>query len=65
MCIMVVELVDAVLGINNAEGFDFNVNLHLVHLDDVFSRTILKRQRYASLLSNFLLDNLFHLGRQH
>jgi hypothetical protein len=31
-------------------------------LDDVFPRTILKRQRYASLLSNFLLDNLFHFG---
>jgi hypothetical protein len=62
VCIMVVELVDAVLGINKAEGFDFNVNLHLVHFDDVFSRRILKRQRYASLLSNFLLDNLFHFG---
>jgi hypothetical protein len=47
---------------NNAEGFDLSVNLHLVHLDDVFPRTILKRQRYASLLSNFLLDNLFHFG---
>ena len=65
MCIMLVELVDVVLGINNAEGFDLTVNLHLVHLDDVFSRTILKSQRYASLLSNFLIDNLFHLGRQH
>jgi hypothetical protein len=34
--------VDAVLGINNAQGFDLSVNLHLVHVDDVFSRTILK-----------------------
>jgi hypothetical protein len=29
------ELVDVVLGINHAQGFDLNVDLHLVDMDDV------------------------------
>jgi hypothetical protein len=29
------ELVDVILGINHAQGFDLNVDLHLVDMDDV------------------------------
>jgi hypothetical protein len=34
------ELVDAALGINHAQGFDLNVDLHLVDVDDVAPPTI-------------------------
>jgi hypothetical protein len=34
------ELVDAALGINHAQGFDPNVDLHLVDVDDVAPPTI-------------------------
>jgi hypothetical protein len=58
------ELVGATLGINYAQGFDLNVNLHLVDMDDV-TPPIIKlsdAKHHASLLSNFLLDNSSHFG---
>jgi hypothetical protein len=50
------ELVDVDLGINYAQGFDLNVDLHPVDVDDV-APPIVKLsdpKRHASLLSNFL-----------
>jgi len=58
------ELVDVALGINHAQGFDLNVNLHSVDVDDV-APPIVKLsdvKRHASLLSDFLLDNSLHYG---
>jgi hypothetical protein len=58
------ELVDATLGINHAQGFDLNVDLHSVDVGDV-APPIVKfsdAKRHASLLSNFLLDNSLHFG---
>ena len=56
------ELVDAALGINHAQGFDLNVDLHSVDVDDVAPPTIQvsDAKRHASLLSNLLLDNSLH-----
>jgi hypothetical protein len=53
------ELVDVALGINYAQGFDLNVDMHLIYVDDVAPPTIKLNdaKRHASLLSNFLLDN--------
>ena len=34
------ELVDVVLGINYAQGFDLNVDPHSVHVDDVAPPTV-------------------------
>jgi hypothetical protein len=34
------ELVDATLGINHAQGFDLNVDVHSVDVDDVAPPTI-------------------------
>ena len=58
------ELVDAALGINHAQGFDLNVDLHSVDVDDVAPPTLdlSDAKRYASLLFDFLLDNLLHFG---
>jgi hypothetical protein len=58
------ELVDAALGINHAQGFDLNVDLHSIDMDDVAPPTLkLSDVKYhASLLSNFLLDNSLHFG---
>ena len=60
------ELVDVALGLNHAQGFDLNVDLHPVDVNDVAPPTIklsdVKRQ--ASLLPNFLLDDLLHFGIQ-
>jgi hypothetical protein len=58
------ELVDAALGINHAQGFNLNVDLHSVDVDDV-APPIIKlsdTKRHASLLSNFLLNNSLHFG---
>jgi hypothetical protein len=58
------ELVDAALGINYAQGFDLNVDFHLVDVDDV-ALPIVKisdAKRHASLLSNFILNNSLHFG---
>ena len=57
------ELVDVALGINYAQGFDLNVDVHLVDVDDV-APPIIKlsnAKRHASLLSNFLLNNSSYL----
>jgi hypothetical protein len=58
------ELVDVALGINYAQGFDLNVDMHLVDVDDIAPPTInlSDAKRHASLLSNFLLDNSSHFG---
>jgi hypothetical protein len=52
------ELVDVVLGINYVQGFDLNVDLHSIHVDDVAPPTVKLSDaiRHASLLSDFLLD---------
>ena len=44
------ELVDVALGINYAQGFDLNVDPHLIDVDDVVPPTILFSdvKRYAS-----------------
>ena len=58
------ELVDAALGINHAQGFDLNVDLHSIDVDDV-APPIIKLSNakcHASLLFNFLLDNSLHFG---
>ena len=56
------ELVDAALGINYAQGFNPNVDMHLVDVDDVAPPTVKlsDAKHHASLLSNFLLDNSLH-----
>jgi hypothetical protein len=58
------ELVDAALGVNHAQGFDLNVDLHSVDVDDVAPPTVKLNdaKHHASLLSNFLLDNSLHSG---
>ena len=57
-----VELVDVALGINYAQGFDLNVHLHLIDVEDVIPPTVkLDAKYHASLLSNFLLDNSYIL----
>jgi hypothetical protein len=58
------ELVDATLGINHAQGFDLNLDLHSLHVDDVAPPTVKlsDAQRHATLLSNFLLNNSLHFG---
>jgi hypothetical protein len=47
------ELVDVVLGINYAQGFDLNVDLHSVDVDDVAPPTVKlsDSKRHASFLS--------------
>jgi hypothetical protein len=58
------ELVDVALGINYAQGFDLNVDLHSVDVDDVAPPTIKLSgaKCHASLLSSFLLDNSLYFG---
>ena len=58
------ELVDVALKINYAQGFDLNVDLHSVHVDDGAPPTIKvsDAKRHASLLPNFLLDNSLYFG---
>ena len=58
------ELVDVALGINHAQGFDLNVDLHSVDVDDVAPPTVKlsDAKHHASLLSTFLLDNSLHFG---
>ena len=53
------ELVDVALKINYAQGFDLNVDLHSVDVDDVAPTTVEHSDAkcHASLLSNFLLNN--------
>ena len=49
---------------NYAQGFDLNINMHSLDVDDVAPRTIKlsDAKRHASLLSSFLLDNSLHYG---
>ena len=57
------SLVDVALGINYAQGYDLNVELHSVDVDDV-APPIVKlndAKGHASLLSNFLLENSYIL----
>ena len=58
------ELVDAALGVNHAQDFDLNVDLHSVDVDDVAPPTIKlsDAKRHASLLSSFLLENSLYFG---
>jgi hypothetical protein len=58
------ELVDVVLGINYAQGFDLDGNLHSIDVDDVAPPTIKlsDAKHHASLLSNFLSDNSLQFG---
>ena len=58
------ELVDAALGVNHAQDFDLNVDLHSVDVDDVAPPTVKlsDAKHHASLLSTFLLDNSLHFG---
>ena len=58
------ELVDVALGINYAQGFDLNVDLHSVDVDDVAPPTLKlsDAKHHASLLSTFLVDNSLHFG---
>jgi hypothetical protein len=52
------------LEINYAQGFDLNVDLHSVDVDDVAPPTVKLSDAKcrASLSSNFLLDNSLHFG---
>ena len=52
------------MGINYAQGFDLNIDLHSVDVDDVAPPTVKLSDAkcHASLLSNFLLDNSLHFG---
>jgi hypothetical protein len=56
------ELVDATLGINHAQGFDLNVDLHSVDVDDVAPPTVKLSDAkcHASLLL-FFIRQLFFL----
>ena len=57
------ELVDAALGIKHAQGFDLNVDLHSIDLDDARPTVKLGDAKHqASLLSDFLLYNSLHFG---
>ena len=58
------ELVDVALGINYAQGFDLNVDLHSVDVDDVAPPTIelSDAKCNASLLSDCLLDKSSYFG---
>ena len=52
------------LGICHAQGFDLNVDLHSVDVNDVAPPTVKLNDAkcHASLLSNFLLNNSLHFG---
>jgi hypothetical protein len=51
------ELVDAALGINYAQGFDLNVDFHLINVDDVALPTVKlsDAKRHASLMYDFFI----------
>ena len=57
------ELVDVSMGINYAQGFDLNVDMHIVDVNDVAPPTVktLNPKCQASLLSNFFF--LFFLAQ--
>ena len=51
------ELVDIALGINFAQGFDLDVDIHSIDVDDIFPpiANLSDAKRHASLLSYFVL----------
>ena len=58
------ELVDVALRINYGQGFDLNVDLHSIDVNDV-ALLVVKlsdTKHHASWLSNFLLDNSLYFG---
>jgi hypothetical protein len=57
------KLVDVALGVNYVQGFDLNIDLHSVNVDDVAPTIRLSdAKHHVSLLCNFLLDNSLHFG---
>jgi hypothetical protein len=60
------ELVDPALGITHTQGFDLNIDLHSIDVDDVAPPAIKlsDAKRHASLLSNLLLDPREITGRK-
>ena len=58
------ELVDATLGTNYAQDFDFNVDLDSVDVDDVAPPTVKlsDAKHHALLLSSFLVENSLYFG---
>jgi hypothetical protein len=58
------KLVDPAFGITHTQGFDLNVDLHSIDVDDVAPPAIKlsDAKRHASLLSNLLLINSLHFG---
>jgi hypothetical protein len=58
------DLVDVALGINYAQSFDLNVDLHSINVDDVAPLIVKLNDAKceASFLFNFLLDNSLHFG---
>jgi hypothetical protein len=56
--------VDVAFGINYAQGFDINVDIHSVDEDDVAPPAVnlSDAKHHASLLSNVLLENSLHFG---
>ena len=60
----IVELVDAILGTDTAQGFDLIVDLHSVDVDVVVPPTLKlsNAKCRASLLSSFLLENSSYCG---
>ena len=50
---------DVALGINFAQGFHLNVDLHSINVDDITPPTVKlsNAKCHASFLFNFLLDN--------
>ena len=58
------ELVNVALGFNYAQGFDLNVDMYSVDVNDVAPPTIKLSDAkcHASLLFNFLVDNSLHFG---
>ena len=52
------------MGVNHAQCFDLNVDLHSIDVHDVAPPTVKfsDAKHHALLLSNFLLDNSLHVG---
>jgi hypothetical protein len=48
------ELVDATLGINHAQGFDLNVDLHSIYVDDIAPPTTCPSYRRLVLNSTLI-----------
>jgi hypothetical protein len=59
-----IELVDVALRISCAQGFNIDVDLHPINVDDVAPPIgkLSDVKRHASLLSRFFLDTFLHFG---